>query len=111
MDFRWTDEQLPLRDAVANFAREERPAWMTSVGRRLLHEPSHTKLRVSEAWVSTCLYAMQIHGGKGCMVDFLIERWGRTDSVAEADTWWKPTLNASRDVRAKSIRLFGNSHA
>jgi len=51
-----------------------RTAWMKSVGRRLLHEPSQTKLCVSEALVSTCLDAMQIHGGNGYMVDFGIER-------------------------------------
>lgn len=49
-------------------------AWLKMQGRHALREAAVAKLTVSEAFVRTCLDAIQIHGGYGYMTEFEIER-------------------------------------
>jgi alkylation response protein AidB-like acyl-CoA dehydrogenase len=49
-------------------------AWLKKTGRHPLREASITKLHVSEAYIQTCLDALQIHGGYGYMTETQIER-------------------------------------
>jgi alkylation response protein AidB-like acyl-CoA dehydrogenase len=51
-----------------------RVAWLKSQGRFAMLEASMAKLHISESWVQTCLDAMQIHGGKGYMIESEFER-------------------------------------
>jgi alkylation response protein AidB-like acyl-CoA dehydrogenase len=56
-------------------------AWQKARGKRALREASIAKLFVAEASVTSCLEAIQIHGGYGYMTEFQIERELR-DAVA-----------------------------
>ncbi len=49
-------------------------AWLKKQGRHALREAAVAKLAVSEAFIRTCLDAIQIHGGYGYMTEFEIER-------------------------------------
>ncbi len=49
-------------------------AWLKKQGRHALREAAVAKLAVSEAFIKSCLDAIQIHGGYGYMTEFEIER-------------------------------------
>ena len=72
------------------------------VGRFLGRESSMAKLQVSEAWIETCLDAMQIHGGKGYLVEGEIERELR-DAIASRI--YSGTSDMQRSAIATSMRL------
>lgn len=49
-------------------------AWLKSNRRMAVMEAAMAKLYISEAWVQTCLDAMQIHGGHGYLTESGLER-------------------------------------
>jgi alkylation response protein AidB-like acyl-CoA dehydrogenase len=51
-----------------------RVAWQKSQGRFAMREAAMAKLHISECWVQCCLDAMQLHGGRGYMVESEFER-------------------------------------
>lgn len=51
-----------------------RAAWLKSQGRHAVLEASITKAHVGEAYIQTCLDAIQIFGGRGYMTEFELER-------------------------------------
>lgn len=51
-----------------------RAAWMKTQGKHPLREASIAKLFIADAYVQTCLDAIQIHGGYGYMTEYQIER-------------------------------------
>jgi len=51
-----------------------RAGWIKSQGRHAVLEASITKVHVSEAYIQTCLDAIQIFGGRGYMTEFELER-------------------------------------
>lgn len=51
-----------------------RTAWRKAQGKSVLMDAAMTKLCISEAWVQTCLDAIQIFGGYGYMTEFELER-------------------------------------
>ena len=62
-------------------------------------ESAMAKLQISEAWVETCLDAMQIHGGKGYLVEGEIERELR-DAIASR------IYSGTSDVQRSAIATF-----
>jgi alkylation response protein AidB-like acyl-CoA dehydrogenase len=58
-----------------------RVGWLKSAGRDATADAAIAKLHLSEAWVQSCLDAIQIHGGYGYMTEYELERDLR-DSVA-----------------------------
>jgi len=56
-------------------------AWMKGEGKKAPVESAIAKLYISESYVTSCLDAVQIHGGYGYMTEFGIERTLR-DSIA-----------------------------
>jgi len=79
-----------------------RTAWLKREGRRLSIEPSEVKLHVSEAWVQTCMDALQIHGGNGYMVETGIEREVRD---ALASKIYSGTSEMQRSIIAGCLGL------
>lgn len=55
--------------------------WLKNAGRDATSDAAIAKLYLSEAWVQSCLDAIQIHGGYGYMTEYELERDLR-DSVA-----------------------------
>jgi alkylation response protein AidB-like acyl-CoA dehydrogenase len=51
-----------------------RVGWMRSRGRSAVLEAAMAKLAISEAWVQSCMDAIQIHGANGYAVEYEIER-------------------------------------
>jgi len=51
-----------------------RAAWLKSQGRHAVLEASITKAHVGEAYIQTCLDAIQIFGGRGYLTEFELER-------------------------------------
>ncbi|HEY5594632.1 MAG TPA: acyl-CoA dehydrogenase family protein [Nitrospiria bacterium] len=51
-----------------------RAAWLKSQGRHAILEASITKAHVGEAYIQTCLDAIQIFGGRGYLTEFELER-------------------------------------
>jgi hypothetical protein len=51
-----------------------RAAWIKSQGRQAVLEASITKAHVGEAYLQTCLDAVQIFGGRGYLTEFELER-------------------------------------
>jgi alkylation response protein AidB-like acyl-CoA dehydrogenase len=51
-----------------------RAGWLKSQGRHAVLEASITKAHVGEAYIQTCLDAIQIFGGRGYMTEFELER-------------------------------------
>jgi alkylation response protein AidB-like acyl-CoA dehydrogenase len=49
-------------------------AWLKNAGRFALSEASMAKLHISEAWVQSCMDAMEIHGGYGYLTRTELER-------------------------------------
>ncbi len=49
-------------------------AWLKNAGRFVLSEASMAKLHISEAWVQSCMDAMEIHGGYGYLTRTELER-------------------------------------
>src|SRR5262245_18890462 len=55
--------------------------WLARESKRAHMEAAMAKLYISESFVQSCLYAVQIHGGYGYMTEFDHERMLR-DSIA-----------------------------
>jgi alkylation response protein AidB-like acyl-CoA dehydrogenase len=51
-----------------------RVGWMRTRGRTAVLEAAMAKLAISEAWVQSCMDAIQIHGANGYAVEYQIER-------------------------------------
>ncbi len=49
-------------------------AWLKKTGKHPIREASIAKLHVSQAYIQTCMDALQIHGGYGYMTEYQIER-------------------------------------
>lgn len=79
-----------------------RVAWLKQQGRPAVTEAAAAKTYTSEAWVQSCLDAIQIHGAYGYMRDSGIERDLR-DSVA--GTIYSGTSEIQRLIIARSLGL------
>ncbi|MGD0477323.1 MAG: acyl-CoA dehydrogenase family protein [Nitrososphaerales archaeon] len=75
-------------------------AWLKRQGKPALAEAAAAKVFTSEAWVQSCLDAIQIHGAFGYMTDSEIERDLR-DSVA--GTIYSGTSEIQRMIIARSL--------
>ena len=51
-----------------------RAAWMKSQGKRLTTQSSEVKLQISESWVANSRDAIQIHGARGYLTEYGVER-------------------------------------
>jgi alkylation response protein AidB-like acyl-CoA dehydrogenase len=49
-------------------------AWLKDQGKSVLLEAAMAKLHVSESWIQNCMDAMQIHGGRGYLTEYEVER-------------------------------------
>jgi hypothetical protein len=79
-----------------------RVAWLKQQGKPAIMEAAAAKLFTSEAWIQSCLDAIQIHGAYGYMRDSGIERDLR-DSVA--GTIYSGTSEIQRLIIARSLGL------
>ena len=77
-------------------------AWLKQSGKPATAEAAAAKVFTSEAWVQTCLDAIQIHGAHGYMRDSGIERDLR-DSVA--GTIYSGTSEIQRLIIARTLGL------
>jgi len=48
--------------------------WLKTAGKDAVMDAAIAKLYLSEAWVQSCLDAIQLHGGYGCTTEFEVER-------------------------------------
>ena len=60
-----------------------RAAWLKQQGHPASAEAAMAKLYLSEAWVKSCLDAVQIHGGYGYTKDYPVERMMRDAKICE----------------------------
>ena len=79
-----------------------RAAWMKQQGHPASAEAAMAKLYLSEAWVKSCLDAVQIHGGYGYTTDFEVERDLR-DSIGS--TLYSGTSEIQQAIIARSLGL------
>ncbi|RJS23220.1 acyl-CoA dehydrogenase [Corallococcus sp. H22C18031201] len=77
-------------------------AWLKQQGRSAMLEASLVKLHVSEAWVQTCLDAMQVHGGQGYLTETGLEREARD---ALGSRIFSGTSEIQRDLVARMMGL------
>jgi hypothetical protein len=77
-------------------------AWMKKAHGKATMEAAITKLYLSEAWVKSCLDAVQIHGGYGYTTEYELERDLR-DSVAS--TIYSGTSEIQRNIIARYLGL------
>jgi alkylation response protein AidB-like acyl-CoA dehydrogenase len=77
-------------------------AWMKQTQGKATMEAAIAKLYLSEAWVKSCLDAIQIHGGYGYTTEFELERDLR-DSVAS--TLYSGTSEIQRNIMARHLGL------
>ncbi|HEY3824175.1 MAG TPA: acyl-CoA dehydrogenase family protein [Bryobacteraceae bacterium] len=76
--------------------------WMKEQNKSAMMEASVAKLFVSEALVSSCMDALQIHGGYGYMVEQGIERELRD---AMGSTLYSGTTEIQRNIVAKCLGI------
>jgi alkylation response protein AidB-like acyl-CoA dehydrogenase len=79
-----------------------RLAWLKQTQGKATMEAAIAKLYLSEAWVKSCLDAIQIHGGYGYTTEFELERDLR-DSVA--GTLYSGTSEIQRNIIARFLGL------
>lgn len=77
-------------------------AWMKQAHGKATMDAAIAKLYLSEAWVQSCLDAIQIHGGYGYTTEFELERDLR-DSVA--GTLYSGTSEIQRNIIARFLGL------
>jgi alkylation response protein AidB-like acyl-CoA dehydrogenase len=77
-------------------------AWMKQAHGKATMDAAIAKLYLSEAWVQSCLDAVQIHGGYGYTTEFELERDLR-DSVAS--TLYSGTSEIQRNIIARFLGL------
>lgn len=77
-------------------------AWMKLTQGKAAMDAALAKLFISEAWVQSCLDAVQIHGGYGYTVDYEIERDLR-DAVG--GTIYSGTSEIQRNIVARFLGL------
>ncbi len=77
-------------------------AWMKQVYGKAPMEAAMAKLYLSEAWIQSCLDAVQIHGGYGYSTEYEIERDLR-DSVGS--TLYSGTSEIQRNIVARHLGL------
>lgn len=76
--------------------------WMKKESGKATMDAAIAKLYLSEAWVKSCLDAVQIHGGYGYTTEFELERDLR-DSVAS--TLYSGTSEIQRNIIARQLGL------
>jgi alkylation response protein AidB-like acyl-CoA dehydrogenase len=76
--------------------------WLKNAGRDAVMDAAIAKLHLSEAWVQSCLDAIQIHGGYGYMTEFELERDLR-DSIA--GRIYSGTSEIQRNIIAAQLGL------
>jgi alkylation response protein AidB-like acyl-CoA dehydrogenase len=79
-----------------------RLAWLKQTQGKATMEAAIAKLYLSEAWVKSCLDAIQIHGGYGYTTEFELERDLR-DSVA--GTLYSGTSEIQRNIIARFLGI------
>ena len=79
-----------------------RSAWSKENDVSVPLDAAMTKLYLSEAWVQSCLDALQVHGGYGYTIEFELERELR-DSLGS--TLFAGTSEIQRNIIAKEIGL------
>jgi len=77
-------------------------AWMKKAQKKATTEAAIAKLYLSEAWVKSCLDAVQIHGGYGYTTEYELERDLR-DSVAS--TIYSGTSEIQKNIIARYLGL------
>lgn len=77
-------------------------AWMRKTHGKATMDAAIAKLYLSESWVTSCLDAVQIHGGYGYTTEFEVERDLR-DSVAS--TLYSGTSEIQRNIIARFLGL------
>ena len=76
--------------------------WLIQEGQSAEIEAAMAKLHVSEAYVQSCLDAVQVHGGYGFMTEFQFERELR-DSIG--GTLYSGTSEIQRNIIARGLGL------
>ena len=76
--------------------------WLMQKNKSADMDAAMIKLYVSEAFVKSCLDAVQIHGGSGFMTELEFERELR-DSVGS--TLYSGTSEIQRNIIARGLRL------
>jgi alkylation response protein AidB-like acyl-CoA dehydrogenase len=79
-----------------------RLAWMKKAHGKATMEAAMTKLYLSEAWVKSCLDAVQIHGGYGYTTEYELERDLR-DSIGS--TIYSGTSEIQKNIIARYLGL------
>ena len=77
-----------------------RTAWARDAGRRSPADAAVAKLYISEAWIQSCLDAVQIHGGAGYTREYEVERDLR-DSIGS--TLYSGTSEIQRNLIARDL--------
>jgi len=92
------DMRMRLENARAMLYRF---GWMRARGRTAVLEAAMAKLAISEAWVQSCMDAIQIHGANGYAVEYQIEREMRD---ALASRIYSGTSEIQRIIIASLLR-------
>ena len=79
-----------------------RAAWTKGTGRGAAAEAAMAKLFISEAYIQSCLDAVQIHGGYGFTREYEVERDLR-DSIG--GTLYSGTSEVQKAIIARSMGL------
>jgi alkylation response protein AidB-like acyl-CoA dehydrogenase len=77
-------------------------AWLKSLNRPASVDSAITKLAVSEAWIQSCLDAVQLHGGYGYTTEYEVERDLR-DSIGS--TLYSGTSEMLRNTIARHLKI------
>jgi alkylation response protein AidB-like acyl-CoA dehydrogenase len=77
-------------------------AWLKSQNRPASVDSAITKLAVSEAWIQSCLDAVQLHGGYGYTTEYEVERDLR-DSIGS--TLYSGTSEMLRNTIARHLKI------
>ena len=75
-------------------------AWMRKNGCFALMESAMTKLYTSEAWVASCMDAIQIHGGYGFVKEYHVERLLRDAKITQI---YEGTSEVQRIVISRTV--------
>ena len=77
-------------------------AWMKTLGQPAAAEAAIVKLYLSEAWIESCMDAVQIHGGYGYTTEYEVERDLRD---ALGSTLYSGTSDMQRNIIARNLRV------
>ena len=79
-----------------------RVAWLKSMNRPASVDSAITKIAVSEAWIQSCMDAVQLHGGYGYTTEYEVERDLR-DSIGS--TLYSGTSEMLRNTIARHLKI------